>query len=181
MTPKKLLSRRGPFRIQPASRGAPAPLSQLPSVWWDWAFYDWPEGGGIRQSITGSSGPQSSVELLVDGQPATLRQNQIRLYIEPTFDRPLDAGNDDLPAAAQAWLAKRNRPVGPDYRLIEYALLRGKSYHAEVHIDTYALPPRPGGSRPRNGKNPILRISDKPFEELPPNTDPIPPFRGFCY
>lgn len=158
--------------------GGPSPLAGIDASYWDWGFTSYGDDGTLRSFVSAAS-RAGNVGLLVEGRPFEIRRNQLRLYLTPSFRHPL-ASTEPLPPMVARWLDRNRLRDQESYLVEEFLLARDREYHGEIRLDRYHLPPRRGG-RPRAASNPILHLSDRPFDTLPADAEPIPSFRGLVY
>jgi hypothetical protein len=195
MTEDRLFKRRDQFSVVIGGEAMPSPLAKIDCGYFDWGFYRISvEGQLLGFTSIASSADRSLITVLVDGEYVELRINQTRLYVEPSYDRCLLSEGEDPPAAVMAWASQQGLSSATEidgwlnrhhtsrdapYRVIEYVLGIGCSYYAQVRHDHYSVPLLGGILQERT--NPILHISDRPFDDLEIDTEPLPPFQGFVY
>lgn len=110
--------------------------------------------------------------------PFTLRVYQIRLYIAPSYSRVYSAKDaEKAPEAVRKKILQENRPLTVE----EYRLEANKPYHAQIEVDSYAIPPMPGESTLPVGRNAILAISDLPFVRGRPQRPMTPSCLNLTY
>ncbi|MDP6704778.1 MAG: hypothetical protein QF893_00425 [Alphaproteobacteria bacterium] len=178
MTQAELFARKDGFMVTAGGKGGPSPLAGVDAGYWDWGFVRYVDDGILRSFISAAS-QAGKITLLVEGRLIEIQQNKLRLYLAPSFRQSL-ASTEPPPPMVARWLDRNRLRDRESYAVEEYLLARGREYHGEIRLDRYHLPPRRGG-RPRAASNPILHLSDRPFDTLPADAEPIPSFRGFVY
>jgi hypothetical protein len=178
MSDARLFKRKGAFTVTAAGAAGPSPLAGVDAAYWDWGFARYGDDGTLQSFVSGAS-RAGAIALLVDQRPIDVRRNKLRLYLAPSFRHTL-AATDPPPPVVARWLDRHGLRDQESYVVEEFLLACGREYHGEIRLDRYHLPPRWGG-RPRAASNPILHLSDRPFDNLPADAEPIPSFRGFVY
>lgn len=173
-----LFERRSAFFVTAGGVGETSPLAGLEASYWDWGFVSYAEDGRL-QSYRAGGAWRGPVTLVVDGHEIALRVNQLRLYLTPSYRLDVRPDDEQIPAAVAAWLAEFGHTLDETDVVEEYVLERGRDYHAVVRADQHELPPVAG--IPQWATNPVLHLSDRPFNSLPAEAAPIPSFRGFAY
>ena len=148
--------------------------SKRPCRYFEWAIGEkrgdtW----AVRVAASHSGAP---VTVVTPRGRIEVRYNSMRLYLPASASRRYTrAGAANAPEIVREHLVENDAIT-----LEEYVLEAGRQYHARVDVETYFLPPEPGGD-PRRQQHFVLAISDLPFKNGKPQRPLTPAFVGITY
>ena len=122
---------------------------------------------------------EGEVVLRRGNEVVTVGYRSLRTRLTPSFERTYSAAElrrgrtETERALASIFEGDRIEAL----TLREYGLESGKRYHGRIRIETYHLPPEPGGD-PRMRENRVLVVSDRPLGEA---VELTPLYRGWSY
>ena len=105
---------------------------------------------------------------------------KIRTHLSPSIEKKYSI--DELKSAdndkEKSFLKILKENDSNKLLIAEYGLNKKKNYHARFKTETYHLPPRRPGGKPKKKENTILMISDQPF---PNKIELTPIYKGWSY
>lgn len=150
--------------------------SKRPCVYFEWT-YGTLEKGAFTSRWSGYSSEEHLIVVTPLGR-IEVSPRSLRPYLAPSFEHtygPKEKGR--APGAVAEALEREGGPL----TVREYRLERGRTYHAKVAVETYLLPPEPGGDRPGHGENAVLWISDLSLKDGKPQRPITPTFEHWSY
>jgi hypothetical protein len=129
--------------------GDRGPVTPESNGWRTWSHI-WTEGGPFVLST-----PRG--ELAMDDQ-------KLRFHIAPALEETWRRDTKRIPEEAKDHYFGDREVLSA----VEYRLVAGQTYYARVDVETYHLPPHGPGEKPREGRNTVLMVSDKPFVDGKP-------------
>jgi hypothetical protein len=170
------LDANGSFEVKLQGEKLDTFLSKKKCVYFEWS-YGVREGTQWQTRWTGYHSEAPVVVLTPKGK-LTLRMNQLRTYLGPSFEKTwTQKDSSGAPEVVKEKLAEEKAITAA-----EYCLEEGRTYYARLHVDTYRKPPLPGGKKPSEGRNTVLWLSDEPFaEDGKPKALLTPTYQGWSY
>ena len=176
-SPEQFFARRPagePFELRVGGATHQSFWKKAACAYSEWSFGSRENGNLASFSVGEKKG--EALLLIDEGNDATVPVRELRLYLQPAFERTLAKGQSDLPEELQQLVEQ-----GEINYLAEYCLEPGRTYHAMFREERYPLPPAGPGGQPRESTNKVLVLSDRPFVDGKPQGEPIPSYRNWTY
>lgn len=165
-----------PFKLKVVTKTGVTFLKKAPFAWFEWVYGEEQDGALQGWSV----GYRSSGDFVaeIEGKRYLVGTDRMRAFLLPALRRAFKPGDKAVPEPVRERMAQEKL----DSCLAEeYLLAPGKTYHALVHEDRYHLPPEGPGERPREGRNRVLWVSDRPFKDGKAAGEMTPGYRGWSY
>ena len=164
-----------PLQLRVEGEGLESFLGGARCSYFEWVYGEKQEGRFSEFVVAYHS--EEPIPVVAAGMKSSISPRRVRLFLSPSVEREYKAGDQSAPEVVREYLAEGHASAVA----AEYSLVPGKTYHARIHQDVYALPPRGPGSAPEQGRRLVLWISDAPFEDGKPAVEVTPAYRGWSY
>lgn len=182
ITELSALRTSGVFPIQVATAPHTSDHGDVPCAWFEWAAGRLASGTDEPHApwVTYRSGARTDAPIgfTTPLGVLTLDPSKVRFHLMPHFERhwPAQPAPDDPPSVT-AWRRSEPGPV----TVREYCLAPGRTYYAEVITEVYHLPPPGPDAEPVEGKNTVLRVSDRLWTGSMPDVPATPSTQEHTY
>ena len=165
-----------PFTLKVETKVGDTFLKKAPFAWFEWVYGEELDGKLQGWSV-GYRSPKAFV-VEIEGMKVLVETNRMRPFLRPSLRRSFKPGDKDAPERVVERMAEEKLA---SCLAEEYLRAPGKTYHALVHEDRYHLPPEGPGERPREGRNRVLWVSDRPFKNGKAVVEMTPGYKGWSY